>query len=103
MIYFLSLPEIIGDATEVRVLEWHGEPDSSFAQGELIVELETHKSIVEVRAGQSGVLRSILCEPGYWAAIGEPLAVFSDAVDDILPATATDADTKMLNVKFEVV
>ena len=38
------------------MLEWHGPEGHAFAPGELVVELETHKALVEVRAGHAGVL-----------------------------------------------
>ena len=100
MLYKLVVPGPIEDVEEVRVLEWHGEADAAFAVGELIVELETHKALVEVRAGQAGVLRAVLCAAGDWQALGQPLAVFSDAADEPLPSEATDLGD--LAVDFEV-
>jgi pyruvate/2-oxoglutarate dehydrogenase complex dihydrolipoamide acyltransferase (E2) component len=100
MIYQLSVPGPIEDVEELRVLEWHGEPGRQFAQGEMIVELETHKAVVEVRAAQPGVLRKILCPPGEWQKLGKPLAIFSDSADEALPESA-DAGSA-LPVEFEV-
>lgn len=54
MIYSLTLPMGIEDVEEVRVLEWHGEPGHQFQAGDLVVELETHKALIEVSAGQAG-------------------------------------------------
>ena len=54
----------------------------------VVVELETHKAVVEVRAGQRGHLRRILCEEGAWQKIGAPLAIFSDSPDEHIPETA---------------
>ena len=88
MIYKLCVPGPIEDVQEVRVLEWHGQVGRAFEPGEMIVELETHKAVVEVRAGQAGVLRAMLCPEGDWRKLGEALAVFSDAPDDVLPADA---------------
>ena len=62
MIYKISVPAV-ADVEEIRVLEWHGEPGHRFDSGDLVVELETHKAIVEVRAGQPGVLREVLWRP----------------------------------------
>ena len=87
MIYFLAVPGPIEDVEEVRVLEWHGAPGDAFAPGELIVELETHKAIIEVRAARPGVLRQILCAVGGWQQVGQPLAVLSDDPDEALPAS----------------
>jgi pyruvate/2-oxoglutarate dehydrogenase complex dihydrolipoamide acyltransferase (E2) component len=100
MIYTLSVPGPIEEVEEVRVLEWHGAVGSAFVVGQLVVELETHKALVEVRAGQTGVLRKIVCAEGDWQAVGEPLAIFSDEPREILPVS-TDG-LEMLVVDFEV-
>ena len=100
MIYTLTVPGPIEDVEEVRVLEWHGAPGRAFAAGELMVELETHKALVEVRAGQPGVLRRILCAEGDWQAVGQPLALLSEGADEALPATAEGLTA--LVVAFEV-
>ena len=55
MIYQLLVPGPIKNVAEVRILEWHGAPGKVFSPGDLIVELETHKAVIEVRAGQRGV------------------------------------------------
>ena len=87
MIYKLVVPGPVEDVEEMRVLEWHGGVGRAFAHGELIVELETHKAVVEVRSGQAGVLRQVLCDAGGWEKIGEPLAVLSDDAAEPLPAS----------------
>lgn len=100
MIYKLIVPGPLEDVEEVRVLEWHGAPGRRYAPGDLIVELETHKAVVEVRAGRPGVLRRILREPGDWQALGAPLALLSDDTDEPLPAETEDLAA--LPVEFEV-
>lgn len=101
MIYQLSVPAAVPGVEEIRILEWHGEPGSVFAASDLIVELETHKAIVEVRAGQTGILRTILAQPGDWKAIGLRLALFSDEAGEELPAS-DDAEASDLLVEFDV-
>ena len=100
MSYKLVVPGPIEDVEELRVLEWHGVPGTAFALGALIVELETHKAVVEVRAGQKGVLRKILHEEGSWLKIGEPLALLTDSESDSLPPSAEGLDA--LAVEFEI-
>ncbi|SFK35466.1 2-oxoglutarate dehydrogenase E2 component (dihydrolipoamide succinyltransferase) [Methylocapsa palsarum] len=87
VIYQLVVPGPIEDVEELRVLEWHGDVNQEFLVDELIVELETHKAIVEVRAGQRGFLRQVLGEAGSWEKIGKPLALLSDASDEAIPAS----------------
>ena len=87
MLYRLAITGPIEDVYDVRVLEWHGAVNHAFAPGDLMVELETHKAVIEVRAGQHGILREILCRDGDWQKIGEPLGILSNTVDEPLPAT----------------
>jgi pyruvate/2-oxoglutarate dehydrogenase complex dihydrolipoamide acyltransferase (E2) component len=100
MIYTLTVPGPIEDVEEVRVLEWHGTIGQAFSIGDLVVELETHKALVEVRAGQPGSLRQIICAEGDWQALGAPLAVLSDGADEALPASPDGLAT--MAVDFEV-
>ena len=99
MIYKLAVPGPIEDVEELRVLEWHGTPGTAFAKGAMIVELETHKAVVEVRAGRAGVLRQILCAAGEWEKVGRPLALFSD--DAAEPLGDAEASVPLL-VDFEI-
>jgi pyruvate/2-oxoglutarate dehydrogenase complex dihydrolipoamide acyltransferase (E2) component len=101
MIYHLSVPAAVPGVEEIRVLEWHGEPGTAFKPGDLIVELETHKAVVEARAGQGGVLREIKAAPGDWRAIGLTLALFSDEADEELPQH--DVTAPDLVIEFEVI
>jgi len=100
MIYALTVPGPIEDVEQVRILEWHGEIGDRFEPDQLVVELETHKALVEVRAGQPGFLRRIVSPAGDWKAIGQPLALLSDTADEPLPASPDEAAT--LAVSFEV-
>lgn len=100
MIYKLVVPGPIEDVEEVRVLEWHGAPGRVFAVGDLIVELETYKAVVEVRAGQPGILRKILCDAGSWQQVGKALAVLSDDAGDDVPEAAEELD--VWHVEFEI-
>jgi pyruvate/2-oxoglutarate dehydrogenase complex dihydrolipoamide acyltransferase (E2) component len=101
MICQLSVPPAVPGVEEIRVLEWHGEPGTAFEPGDLIVELETHKAVVEARAGQRGVLREIKANSGDWRAIGLVLALFSDSADEALPEGEGSAPD--LPIEFDVI
>jgi pyruvate/2-oxoglutarate dehydrogenase complex dihydrolipoamide acyltransferase (E2) component len=92
VIYRLIVPGTFEDFAEVRVLEWHVEPGESFTPGMLIVELETHKAVIEVRAGQTGVLRVRAFEEGGWCPRDGVLAVVADGNDEPLPSTPEALD-----------
>jgi pyruvate/2-oxoglutarate dehydrogenase complex dihydrolipoamide acyltransferase (E2) component len=80
MLYSLVIPKTLSDYSEVRILQWHFEVGNSFASGELLLEIETQKAVVEIRAEQSGILRAINGEEGQWIKLDQDksLAIFSD-------------------------
>jgi pyruvate/2-oxoglutarate dehydrogenase complex dihydrolipoamide acyltransferase (E2) component len=89
MIYGLMIPTTFEDNDAVRVLEWHCAPGDRLEPGAMLVELETHKALIEVRAGQPGVLRAIRFTEGEWCPLGGELALLSDGAEEPLdPATA---------------
>jgi len=100
VIYKLAVPAIAEDVEEFRVLEWHGTEGTQFNIGDMIVELETHKAIVEMRAGQTGILRQRAVPEGGWCKIGAPLGLCSDTADETLPDDL-EAVADML-VAFEI-
>jgi pyruvate/2-oxoglutarate dehydrogenase complex dihydrolipoamide acyltransferase (E2) component len=100
MIYQLNVPAAVPGVEEIRVLEWHRKAGEAVAAGELLVELETHKAIVEVRAAQAGVLRRIVADAGEWRSIGLPIALFSSEADETLPEDTAAAAA--MAVEFEV-
>jgi pyruvate/2-oxoglutarate dehydrogenase complex dihydrolipoamide acyltransferase (E2) component len=80
MLYKLVVPG--PDDEEFRILEWHGAEAVVHPADELIVEVETQKSIVEVRLREARVLRKILVVAGAWQRYGQPIAVLSDRPDE---------------------
>lgn len=90
MIYRLTVPSTLEDVTSVRVLEWHGGRGAVVTPGMLLVELETHKALIEVRAEQPGLLRRIDCAEGEWCPLGGALALLSDGADEPLDEVAAE-------------
>jgi len=80
MLYKLVVPG--PDDEEFRILEWHGAEASVHPADALIVEVETQKSIVEVRLREARVLRKILVVAGAWQRYGQPIAVLGDSPDE---------------------
>ncbi len=101
MIYNLTVPAVVPGVEEIRVLEWHGKPGTVFSKDDLVVELETHKAVVEARAGQPGILREIKAAPGEWIGIGLVLARFSDSADETVPDN--DDPAADLPIEFEII
>lgn len=70
------LPESVADAT---VSEWHKKEGDTVARGDVIVELETDKVMMEVPAPQDGVLEKIIAQPGETVTSSDVLAVVAGA------------------------
>jgi pyruvate/2-oxoglutarate dehydrogenase complex dihydrolipoamide acyltransferase (E2) component len=87
----LSVPGTIENCDSVRILEWHAAPGQAIEPGDLVVELETHKALIEVRAAQKGVLRRIEGFEGSWCPLDGPLALFTDTDAEPLPEGDLDA------------
>jgi pyruvate/2-oxoglutarate dehydrogenase complex dihydrolipoamide acyltransferase (E2) component len=100
MIWKLIVPGAIEDVDELRLLEWHGAVGRMFSPGDLIVELETHKAVVEIRAGRQAVLRRMVAEPGSWHKPGDTLALLSSGEAEALPSEAGAEEA--LPVEFEI-
>jgi len=100
MIYQLQIPDLFSEDQEVRMLEWHSEIDRVFEPNELLVEFETDKAVVEVRADRRGYLRVIMCEEGQWARSGTPLAVCSDTIDEPLPVDVSSVQPLPVALEF---
>ena len=101
MVYQIRLPGPIEHVEEYCVLEWHRSEEQSFAVGDLLVEVETQKSIIEVRAAADGVLRRILCQAGQWQELGMPLALVSNGADEPVPE-AIAPETPVLALEFDI-
>jgi pyruvate/2-oxoglutarate dehydrogenase complex dihydrolipoamide acyltransferase (E2) component len=102
MVYQIRLPGPIEHVEEYCVLEWHRAENQSFAVGDLLVEIETQKSIVEVRAAAVGVLRRILCKVGQWQELGNPIALVSESADEPVPETVASG-MPSLDLEFDVI
>ena len=74
----LCIPVTLEGMEQVRLLEWHGSEGDWFDQGDLIVELETHKAVIEVRAEERGQLQQRMVDEGNWCDLGAVIAIFGD-------------------------
>lgn len=69
----LTMPRM-GETMETgRIAAWLKRPGDSFERGEIILEIETDKTTVEVPALDDGRLSEILAQEGAEVAVGEPI------------------------------
>ncbi len=100
MLYRLIIPGTLEDCREVRLLEWHGAAGALLQPGNLILELETHKAVIEVRADQNGYLRQRLSKEGDWRPLQATLAILSDGPDEPIPADT--GELEIISARFSI-
>jgi len=59
------------------IVAWHKAPGDAVASGDVLFEVETDKSTVEVEADTNGFVAALLAEAGEEAPVGEVIAVIS--------------------------
>ena len=69
----------MGDAMEEgTLLQWHKQDGETVKSGDVIAEIETDKSNVEIEAEDAGILH-IQAQPGAIVAVGKIIAIIGDA------------------------
>ena len=71
----IVVPQLGESVVEARVVRWHKKQGDRVEAGEPLVELETEKVDLEVRADESGVIASIAKKEGEDVNVGDVLAV----------------------------
>ena len=88
----IVVPQLGESIVEARVVRWLKKQGDRVEAGEPVVELETEKVDVEVRAEQAGVISRIDRNDGADVNVGEVLAVIDEAgAGTALPAPAEKA------------
>ncbi|SFB73922.1 biotin/lipoyl-containing protein [Tropicimonas isoalkanivorans] len=64
------------------LVAWHKAPGDAVAATDILFEVETDKSTVEVEAGHDGFFAALLAEAGEDVPVGEVIAVISDEKPD---------------------
>lgn len=59
------------------IVAWHREPGDAVAAADILFEVETDKSVVEVQAGHDGFVAALLAEQGEEAPVGAVIAIIS--------------------------
>jgi 2-oxoisovalerate dehydrogenase E2 component (dihydrolipoyl transacylase) len=98
-----TLPDVGEGLTEAEIVEWKVAPGDTISINQVLVEIETAKSLVELPSPYVGVVGEILVEPGTTVDVGTVIiTILSEAgatdeaepdapVDDDLAAAAADA------------
>jgi pyruvate dehydrogenase E2 component (dihydrolipoamide acetyltransferase) len=74
----VEMPKLGYDMETGKVGGWLKKPGDTITRGDVIAEIETDKSTVEMEATASGTLVEIVQEAGAEVAVGEPIAWLED-------------------------
>ncbi len=75
----LNMPRLSDTMEEGTIGRWLKKPGEEVKQGEIIVEIETDKAMMELEAYENGYLQSIIVNEGETVAIGTPIAMIGDS------------------------
>ena len=71
------------DMTEGTVVKWLKSEGDEVSRGDILAEIETDKTVVEMEAYGSGLLRKIVIGEGTKVPVGDLIAYIGDADDDV--------------------
>ena len=74
----IEMPKLGYDMETGKVGGWLKQVGDRVARGEVIAEIETDKSTVEMEAAVSGTLTEIVHDAGAEVGVGEPIAWLED-------------------------
>ena len=92
------MPRLSDTMEEGAISTWRKHPGDTVAVGDVLVEIETDKAVMEYEAYQAGILSKILVDEGQVAQIGTAIALVDDGTGggaSVGPAAGTalaDAD-----------
>ncbi|RSM98774.1 branched-chain alpha-keto acid dehydrogenase subunit E2 [Nonomuraea sp. WAC 01424] len=68
-----KLPDVGEGLTEAEIVRWHVRPGDAVKVNQIVVEIETAKSIVELPIPWDGVVAGVLVEEGVTVDVGTPI------------------------------
>lgn len=88
-----TLPDVGEGLTEAEIVAWKVAPGDSVAINDVICEIETAKSLVELPSPHAGTVGELLVAEGATVEVGTPIITFvSDARDDAGPGKIVTAE-----------
>ncbi|MCM3778776.1 dihydrolipoamide acetyltransferase family protein [Microbacterium hydrocarbonoxydans] len=88
-----TLPDVGEGLTEAEIVAWKVAPGDTVAINDVICEIETAKSLVELPSPHAGVVGELLVAEGETVEVGSPIITFvTDARDDAGPGVIATAE-----------
>ncbi len=74
-----TMPTLGADMDFGIVAKWYIKPGDKVEKGQMVAEIETSKSDIEIESFYTGEVKELLVEEGVKVAVGTPIAVFDVA------------------------
>ena len=81
-----SLPDVGEGLTEAEIVTWKVAPGDTVAVNDVICEIETAKSLVELPSPHAGIVGELLVAEGATVEVGTPIITFAGEGADASPA-----------------
>ncbi len=85
----ISMPQLGETVTEGTILAWVKQVGDYVDEDDILVEISTDKVDTEIPSPTRGILTEILVAAGTTIDVGTPIAVLSDAEEQVLPSGGT--------------
>src|SRR5512141_671286 len=88
-----NLPDVGEGLTEAEIVAWKVKPGDTVAINDVLCEIETAKSLVELPSPFAGTVTELLVPEGLTVDVGTPIISVSDAApSDAAPSAAAPSD-----------
>lgn len=81
------LPDVGEGLTEAEIVSWHVAPGDAVAVNDVLVEIETAKSLVELPSPFAGTVGELLAAEGATVNVGAPIITIASTTDAAGPTT----------------
>ncbi|MGA8247178.1 MAG: biotin/lipoyl-containing protein, partial [Nocardioides sp.] len=89
------MPDVGEGLTEAEIVTWKVKEGDTVVINQILVEIETAKSLVELPSPFAGVVQKLMVPEGETVPVGTPIIAIGDALDAPLetpPAEQTESD-----------
>ena len=86
-----TLPDVGEGLTEAEIVSWKVKPGDEVTINQVLVEIETAKSLVELPSPFAGIVTALLVEEGQTVEVGTPIITVASAGDAQAPPLAEPA------------
>ncbi|UVT18679.1 MAG: 2-oxo acid dehydrogenase subunit E2 [Nitrospira sp.] len=72
------MPTLGSDMTEGTLVEWKKKVGDRVTKGEIIAEVDTEKSAIEIESFYTGIIQALITEPGEKVPVGTVMAIIRE-------------------------